>query len=86
MTFYSAKRIATRIGTGGVIEKNFFLNKTALEILSLCDGKHSFEDIVDVLHKKYDADIDQIKKDIYDIIQLFIKYDIIETIEGDKNT
>lgn len=45
------------------------LNPTGGEILNLCDGKNSFDDIVSILSKKFSVEEENIKGDIDDFIK-----------------
>lgn len=50
-------------------ERVFEPDETAADILKLCDGKRSVEDIVGQLAKDYNASADQIRTDVIDILQ-----------------
>lgn len=62
--------ISTRVIDGETILFNtqtnalHVLNLVASEIWNLCDGKHSFEDIVECLFDKFEASRDQIEEDV----------------------
>jgi pyrroloquinoline quinone biosynthesis protein D len=45
------------------------LNATSAEIVDLCDGKHTVQDVVSILAERYGAPHDQIEGDILEYLQ-----------------
>lgn len=63
------------------------INKEGYEILSLCDGSNSYEDIVDQLAKYYNESKDKVKENISEFINLSLKLNILkEVIDPLKKT
>lgn len=54
------------------------VNDSAGTILSLCDGKHSFDEIVSEISQKYDDDYNKIQKMVLDFIKIFIDAGVIK--------
>lgn len=54
------------------------VNDSAGMILSLCDGKHSFDEIVSEINQKYDDDYDKIQKMVLNFIKIFIDSGVIK--------
>lgn len=50
-------------------ERLFDPDEIAVEVLKLCDGDRSVEDIVTVLAKEYNAPVDEIRGDIIAMLQ-----------------
>ena len=57
--------------------KIFQLNELASEIWNLLESKQDISCIIDILLKKYDADKDIICKDVKELIDNFIKDDLL---------
>ncbi len=49
--------------------KQEFYNEIGIDILTLCNGKHELFQIVDILEKSYEADREQIEKDLLEFIE-----------------
>lgn len=77
--------ISTRVVDGETIlfnnETNALhaLNPVASEIWGCCDGKHSFEDIVECLFDKFEASRDQIEGDVKKTIPEFQELALLES-------
>lgn len=54
------------------------INKTAGEILSLCDGNHTVDDIIDIMHQRYNEDYSIVQKNVYQFIENSYKMGTIE--------
>ncbi|GGA77787.1 coenzyme PQQ synthesis protein D [Nitratireductor aestuarii] len=52
-----------------VPERVLVPDETAIEILNLCDGERSIEDVVDLLSEKYAADRELIRTDVIALLQ-----------------
>ncbi len=63
----------------------YYSNPTGGDILLLCDGKHPFSDIVDIIAKKYDTDKMTIRKDTIDFIGFLIKNRFITMRDPDED-
>lgn len=63
-----------------VPEKNetYQLNETAGQILQLCDGKNTVDQIISKLSKQYKLKINKIKLDVNEIIKKLIENKIID--------
>ena len=70
------------------------INDSASNILELCDGTNTLDDIVNILRKKYNDTEDNVKKNVTEFLQPFISSNIIQKIKnktfsniikGDKN-
>lgn len=48
--------------------KRELYNEVGIDILDLCNGKHELSQIVDILEKSYEADREQIEKDLLEFI------------------
>lgn len=53
------------------------LNPTALEIWHLLDGGHSTEEIAHALEDRFDADAEDLKKDIAGFIQELVRREMV---------
>lgn len=62
----------------GMDRKIITINESASNILGLCDGTHSIEDIAKTLSEEYDDEICEIEKNVSNFIQPFIDAGIIE--------
>lgn len=49
--------------------KQEYYNETGIYILSLCDGKHKINEIIDILANSYNAKREQIEKDLLEFIE-----------------
>lgn len=56
------------------------INESAAEILALCDGTNTLQDIVAVLSEKYDSP-EIVKENVNSFLDPFIKNNLIETIQ-----
>ncbi len=48
--------------------KQEFYNEIGIDILTLCNGENELSQIVDILEKSYEADREQIEKDLFEFI------------------
>lgn len=54
------------------------VNKTAGEILSLCDGQHNIDEIIEIMHKKYAEEFILVQKFVEEFIDNSIKIGILK--------
>ncbi len=54
------------------------INATALEVLKLCDGKHTIDEIAEKLADIYDVNLDVLKEDVAEIIKKFAELRIVK--------
>ncbi len=53
------------------------INATALEVLKLCNGERTINEIAEKLAEIYNADLEVLKKDIIEIIEKFAELKIV---------
>ncbi|MCD6506262.1 PqqD family protein [Candidatus Poribacteria bacterium] len=54
------------------------INATALEVLKMCDGKHTAEEIAGKLAEIYDVDLDIAKEDVRELINRFAELELVQ--------
>lgn len=64
---------------------NLIINKSAEEILSMCNGFYSIEDIVELLSFKYKDNPDKVNGYVNEIINTFAKYKVINDEKSTSN-
>ena len=53
------------------------INATALEVLKLCNGEHTIDEITEKLAEIYDVDPKTLKEDVIEIIEKFAELKIV---------
>jgi hypothetical protein len=56
---------------------NFAMNHMAAVVLDLCDGKHSAQDIIQIIHEALSGDMERIDKDVHAILSEFVAFKLI---------
>lgn len=59
------------------LRDSIVINDTAMEILSLCNGINSIEDIIKILKKKYNEKEDIVKQNVEEFLKPFIELGVI---------
>ena len=54
------------------------INATALDVLKMCDGRHTVEEIAMRLVEIYDVDPDLAKEDVRELIDKFAELEIVQ--------
>ena|GEM_PF-5739846 len=72
------------IGEGEAIVYNYGrgevhrINATALDVLKMCDGRHTVDEIAMRLAEIYDVDLDLAKEDVRGLIDRFEELEIVQ--------
>ncbi len=53
------------------------INSTALDVIKLCDGERTIDEIAEKLAEIYEISLDVIKKDIREIIEKFAELEVV---------
>jgi len=61
-------------------EKYFGLDSVGSDIWKLIDEENSFQEILDAMLEMYDADPDQVNRDIEDLIEKLLTDNLIEPV------
>ncbi len=62
---------------GSLSETGFALNRTAVDILNLCDGQTSVAIIIDNMVKKYETSRNEIVADVHETLELLKEANLI---------
>ena len=78
--------ISRRIGDDIVVIKDdglatHVLNKTAALIWENCDGQHSVAEIIAQIIERFDVPVEEATADVMEIIEQFLKAEIVKQVE-----